>query len=96
MGDASRVAASDAWRRLMRHEVTRTRAMMIEGAPLARALRGRIGFELRVVVQGGLRILEKIERVDYDVFARRPAITKGDVPSLMARALTFGALTMRG
>ncbi len=95
MGDAATLVASDSWRQLMRHEVTRTRAMMLEGAPLAHVLRGRVGFELGVVVQGGLRILEKIERVDYDVFARRPAVTKGDVPLLMTRALTFGALTMR-
>ena len=91
MGDPSTLAASDPWRRLMRHEVTRTRAMMQEGAPLALALRGRIGFELRVIVQGGLRILEKIERVDYDVFAKRPTITKADLPTLFMRALTMRA-----
>lgn len=90
MGDATALVATRAWRQLMQHEVTRTRAMMLEGAPLARALRGRIGFELRVVVQGGLRILEKIERVDYDVFSRRPTITKADLPILVARALRFG------
>ena len=95
MGEASALIASDSWRRLMHFEVTRTRALMLEGAPLALALRGRIGFELRVVVQGGLRILEKIERVDCDVFTRRPTITKADMPVLVARALKFGALTMR-
>ena len=36
--------------------------MMLEGAPLVHRPAGRIGLELRVVVQGGLRILEKIER----------------------------------
>jgi phytoene/squalene synthetase len=46
---------------------------MLEGAPLATRLPGRIGWELRLVVQGGLRILEAIERADYDVFRRRPA-----------------------
>ena len=99
MGDASALVAMPAWRRLMRHEVARTRTMMLEGAPLALALPGRAGLELRLVVQGGLRILEKIERVDYDVFARRPRITKADVPLLAIRALRsgtrFGALTMR-
>ena len=98
MGEPSALIASNAWRRLMHFEVARTRAMMLAGAPLALALHGRIGFELRIVVQGGLRILEKIERVDCDVFTRRPTITKADLPLLVARACVskrFRALTMR-
>jgi len=67
-----------AWRALMRFEVERARTMMLEGAPLARRLPGRIGWELRMVVQGGLRILEAIERVDYDVFRRRPRLKRRD------------------
>ena len=35
---------------------------MLAGAPLGRALPGRIGLEIRATVQGGLRILERIER----------------------------------
>jgi squalene synthase HpnC len=67
-----------AWRALMGFEVARTRALMLDGAPLAARLPGRIGWELRMVVQGGLRILEKIERVDYDVFRRRPRLGRAD------------------
>jgi phytoene/squalene synthetase len=67
-----------AWRALMRFEVARARALMLEGAPLARRLPGRIGWELRMVVQGGLRILEAIERADYDVFRRRPRLKRLD------------------
>jgi squalene synthase HpnC len=67
-----------AWRALVRFEVERARALMLEGAPLARRLPGRIGLELRMVVQGGLRILEAIERVEYDVFRRRPRLKRLD------------------
>ena len=35
------------------------RALMAEGAPLVRRIPGRAGWELRLVVQGGLRILGK-------------------------------------
>jgi phytoene/squalene synthetase len=42
---------------------------------------------LRLVVQGGLRILERIEMVDYDVFRRRPVLTKFDWLRLAWRAL---------
>jgi squalene synthase HpnC len=62
------------WQRLMDFEVQRTRALMQGGAPLALRLPGRIGWELRLVVQGGLRILESIEAVRYDVFRRRPKL----------------------
>ena len=91
MDDAASVIESGAWRRLMTHTVARTRTMMLDGAPLALALRGRIGFELRTIVQGGLRILEKIERVDYDVLAHRPTLGRGDGPLVLWRALTMRA-----
>ena len=53
----------------MTFEVQRTRDLLQRGAPLARALGGRIGLELRLVVQGGLRILERIDAVNGDVFS---------------------------
>jgi len=79
----------EAWRALMRFEVERARALMLEGAPLARRLPGRIGWELRMIVQGGLRILEAVERVDYDVFARRPRLRRPDWLAVGWRALTM-------
>ncbi|GGE90018.1 squalene synthase HpnC [Massilia psychrophila] len=75
------------WRALMAFEVARARALLLSGAPLALRLPGRIGWELRLVVQGGLRILEAIERVDYDVFARRPALRGADWLLLGWRAI---------
>jgi squalene synthase HpnC len=78
---------SDAWRALMRFEVDRARALMISGAPLALRLPGRIGWELRLVIQGGLRILERIEMLDYDVFNRRPKLGKVDWLRLVWRAV---------
>jgi phytoene/squalene synthetase len=78
---------NDAWRALMRFEIERTRAMMMAGAPLALRLPGRIGWELRLVVQGGLRILERIEMVDYDVFHQRPQLGKSDWLRLVWRAI---------
>jgi squalene synthase HpnC len=85
--DIAQAEAGPAWRALMRFEVERARALMLEGAPLATRLPGRIGWELRLVVQGGLRILEAIERVDYDVFRRRPQLGRLDWAALLWRAL---------
>lgn len=80
-------ADTPAWRALMAFEVERARALMMAGAPLARRLPGRIGWELRLIVQGGLRILERIEHADYDVFRRRPQLGKGDYLVMAWRAL---------
>jgi phytoene synthase len=76
-----------AWRSLMRFQVERARALMLSGAPLGRALPGRVGLEIRATVQGGLRILDKIERADYDVFRRRPVLGAFDWPLLLFKAV---------
>ncbi len=62
-------------------------ALMLEGAPLALRVPGRAGWELRLVVQGGLRILEKIARMDHAALAQRPTLTAADLPLLLWRAL---------
>lgn len=77
----------EAWRDLMRFEVERARAMMQSGAPLALRLPGRIGWELRLVVQGGLRILERIEAAGYDVFRRRPTLRAADWIVILYRGI---------
>jgi len=77
----------DAWRALMRFQVERARAMLQAGAPLGRALPGRIGLEIRATVQGGLRILEKLERAGYDMFRNRPVLKWNDWLLILARAL---------
>ncbi|HEU4621830.1 MAG TPA: squalene synthase HpnC [Burkholderiaceae bacterium] len=76
-----------AWRALMQHQIDTTRTLLESGAPLARALPGRIGLELRLVVLGGLRILERIQAVDFDVFRHRPTLGKRDWAQLFPRAL---------
>jgi squalene synthase HpnC len=70
--------ADERWRELMRFEVDRARQLMRSGAPLARDIPGRFGWELRLIVLGGLRILDKIEAADYDVFRHRPLLGKAD------------------
>jgi squalene synthase HpnC len=84
-----RAEVNEAWRALMRFEVARVRAQMLGGSGLAKRLPGRIGWELRMVVQGGLRILDRIEAVDYDVFRRRPQLKTGDWLVIAWRALTM-------
>jgi phytoene/squalene synthetase len=67
--------------------VTWARALMMEGAPLVRSIPGRAGWELRLVVQGGLRILDKIEAMDFATLQRRPRVSAWDAPVIAWRAL---------
>lgn len=66
------------WQKLMQFQIQRTRDLMISGVPLCKRLPGRIGWELRLVVQGGLRILERLEKVNGDIFQNRPKLTLKD------------------
>ena len=50
-------------------------------------LPGRIGWELRLVIQGGLRILESIEHAGYDVYRKRPQLGKPDYLRMVWRAI---------
>lgn len=61
--------------------------LMCEGAPLARRVPGRGGWELRLVVQGGLRILEKIAAMGYLTRRQRPTLSRSDAPRLLWRAV---------
>lgn len=79
--------ASTNFQQLLRFQVERARALMLSGAPLGWDLPGRIGLEIRAIVAGGLRILDKIEAVDYDVFSRRPKLETFDWPLILWRSL---------
>lgn len=80
---------SPAWQYLMLFQCIRAKEMIQSGIPLIHALRGRIGWELRFVVAGGLRILDKIEAVKGDVFRYRPVLNKWDWIRSVPRALTL-------
>lgn len=75
------------WSEFLAAQVAHARAMLLSGAPLGLSLGGRIGWELRLVVQGGLRIAEKIDAVRGDVFRHRPVLSKFDWAVMTARAL---------
>jgi hydroxysqualene synthase len=62
-------------------------ATMQKGFQLPKKVPGRGGWELRLVVQGGLRILEKIEASGFRTLTRRPKLGKWDVIVMAWRAL---------
>ena len=78
---------SAEWAALLDFETERTRRLMREGAPLVHQLPGRMGWEIRLTVQGGLRILERIRLLRGDVFRQRPVLGPGDWLRIGKRAL---------
>lgn len=82
-------SARPRWRSLMRFEVERARQLLLSGAPLALRLPGRIGFELRMVVQGGLRILDKVDALQGGSLHTRPRLHAPDWIVMLARAVAM-------
>jgi hydroxysqualene synthase len=78
---------SPALRAVLKTLVQWTNHLMHSGAPLAHRLPGRVGWELRLVVQGGLRVLEKIEAMNFQTIQSRPTLRTLDAPRLVWRAL---------
>ena len=79
--------ADERWRELMAFECARSRALLLSGRPLARALPGRLGLEIRATIHGGAAILGKIEAAGGDVFRHRPVLGKRDWVGILARAV---------
>jgi phytoene/squalene synthetase len=71
-------------------ELRFARTLMMQGAPLARRVKGRAGWELRAMVQGGLRILDKLdaryETADHKQLAR-PTLKKSDFVRMAWRCI---------
>ena len=83
---ASQEAAS---RSLVRNLVGWSAEIMARGAGLPLRVPGRAGWELRLVVHGGWRILEKIRDMGFRSFLQRPRLTALDAPTLLWRGLHY-------
>ena len=84
---ASLAPQSPTTRALVGDLVHWARSLMLSGAPLVHAVPGRAGWELRLVVQGGLRILEKIDALEHTPLRQRPTVGVADMSLLLWRAL---------
>jgi phytoene/squalene synthetase len=85
--DAGRL--SPAWRAVLAEAAALTTRSFDEGRYVCGEVRGRLGLELRLTWLGGRRILERLERSGFDVFARRPTLGAADVPILLGRLLAW-------
>jgi squalene synthase HpnC len=76
--DLARRSATPEFTALMHHEIAYARRLLCEGAALHSLVDRRLGRDVLMFAGGGLAILRAIEAVGYDVFQRRPRLSKGD------------------
>jgi hydroxysqualene synthase len=86
---ATIVPMPPAWRTVLREMAQRTRRLFTEGRPVCDGVRGRLKYELRLTWLGGTRILDRLERADFDVFANRPTLTASDIAPLVWRTAAW-------
>jgi squalene synthase HpnC len=89
----SRREYNAAFRDLMAFEVARARELFAAGAALKDRVAPRLRIDLELFTRGGLEILRLIERVEYDVLTRRPALSRGRKAALILRRLVAGLVT---
>lgn len=75
-----------AWQSLMAFNLVRATQLLQEGKPLGKRLKGRIGFELRMMIAGGERILTKLNACHGDIFHRRPTLKAWDWLIILVKA----------
>lgn len=87
--DLDRGLLTPAWRSVLSSLVQRTRSLFEQGRSVADLASGRLAFELKLTWLGGWRILARVEQQQYDVFARRPTLGKGDAAAIVWRAMMW-------
>jgi squalene synthase HpnC len=77
----------EKWRALMKFEVDRARGFFERGSGLLPLVRPELRVDLELFGRGGAAILDAVERQGYDVFVRRPKLSKGKKAWLVLKAL---------
>jgi squalene synthase HpnC len=76
-----------AFREVMRETVGKARELFLEGMPLIGMVNRRLSLDLDLFSRGGLRVLDKIARQDYNVLASRPSVSKAERVGLLLGSL---------
>lgn len=77
--------ANDAFRRLMAAQVQEAEGWLRRGSALVPLMPATLKLPVALFVEGGLSILEEIRRQDFDVWSRRPTVSKQQKLRLVAR-----------
>lgn len=75
---------------LLKFEVDRAKELFYRGYPLVEKIPSTVQADIELFIQGGLGILSKIEQINYNVWERRPVLSK-----LSKARLLLGAIWQR-
>jgi phytoene synthase len=89
--DLDRGAITPAWQQALGDCARVTEDLFRHGRPVCDVLNGRLRYELRATWLGGVRILERVRGVDFDVFRHRPTLGGRDLIVIAWEALTWRA-----
>jgi squalene synthase HpnC len=89
--DLDRRTITPAWRAALAECSAVTERFFGTGRPVCDVPGGRLRFELRATWLGGMRIIEKLRRAEFDVFRQRPRLTRADALVIALEALTWRA-----
>lgn len=68
--------ATPEFKNLLKFEVDRTRALFEKGKPLLNEVNGLFRIDLNAFIEGGVAVLDGIEKIDYDVLSKRPQVSR--------------------
>jgi phytoene synthase len=87
--DLSDLRMTAPWHCALHRVARRTREQFQAGRGVCDGVSGRLRYELRLTWLGGMRILQRLEQDDFNVFVSRPTLSATDAPSLFWRAVTW-------
>ncbi|MFQ5934121.1 MAG: squalene synthase HpnC [Dehalococcoidia bacterium] len=98
-GDLQRRRFNENFKQLMAFEVDRARNLFEEGLRLVDLVSDTLKVDLELFSLGGMKVLEAIEKIDYNVLSRRPTVSRLVKARLLVPLLIkyrWRALTRRG
>ena len=76
------------FRKMMKHLTERTNVLFDDGRRITDYVSGRLKYELTATIAGGMEILSKIEKINYNVLSQRVTISNLDKLKLLVKAFT--------
>jgi phytoene synthase len=87
--DLGRKHMSPEWQAVLGRAAAATRDLFSEGRAIADDVTGRLKWELRATWLGGVRVLDRLDAINFDVFGRRPALGWRDAGPILWRAIRW-------
>lgn len=79
--------ADENFKRLLKTLLEETKIMFEEGKNIHRYISVNFQLQMKMTILGGEKILEKISLIDYDVFNKRPKLSKKDFAIILLNGL---------